>query len=341
MIMPEVSFQEWEKFFNLNPQAHIFQSPYWGELKTNSKWKPVRIVKDGCGIQIMFREAALGYTMAFVSRGPIGNDWRCLWPEVDQVCRAHRAFFLKLEPDISEEDGLDMGDQGFTRSNLNIEPRRTIVLDISRDEDVILAGMKKKTRYNIGLAGKKGVVAKPSSDIKTFYKLMRTTCKRNRIGSHSLEYFRKAYQLFHQAGKGELLVADYQGIPLAVLFTAYHGKRAWSVYGGSSNQHRNLMSEYLLQWESIRWARQQGCTQYDLFGIPDLDEEELEAQFTSHNDGLWGVYRFKRGFDGEVKRNCQSWDRVYEAVPYKVFKALFSTQSMKNFFYQFERIFRV
>ena len=99
-----------------------------------------------------------------------------------------------------------------------------------------------------------------------------------------------------------------------------HGDRAWYFYGASSDEHRNLMPTYLVQWEAMRWARHQGCREYDLWGIPDADAQTLEAQFTERADGLWGVYRFKRGFGGELRRAPDPWERVYNPLLYRLYR---------------------
>jgi lipid II:glycine glycyltransferase (peptidoglycan interpeptide bridge formation enzyme) len=78
------------------------------------------------------------------------------------------------------------------------------------------------------------------------------------------------------------------------------------------------MPTYLLQWEAMRWARSIGCTTYDMWGIPDEDLETLEDQFTQRSDGLWGVYRFKRGFGGDLVRTVGAWDRVYAPLRYQL-----------------------
>jgi len=115
------------------------------------------------------------------------------------------------------------------------------------------------------------------------------------------------------------LVAMYQEQPLAALMVLAHGKRAWYVYGASSDLERNRMPAYILQWEAIRWARNRGCQSYDLWGIPDQDQDTLEANFMERNSGLWGVYRFKRGFGGEIKRAQQAMDKVYIPSLYKLY----------------------
>jgi lipid II:glycine glycyltransferase (peptidoglycan interpeptide bridge formation enzyme) len=121
-----------------------------------------------------------------------------------------------------------------------------------------------------------------------------------------------------------LLVAEYEGEPLASLmvFANPFGKRAWYMYGASNDNERNRMPTYLLQWEAICWARARGSEEYDLWGVPDEDEAKLESEFESRRDGLWGVYRFKRGFGGEVKRAAQAVDRVYNPLLYWMYLKL-------------------
>jgi lipid II:glycine glycyltransferase (peptidoglycan interpeptide bridge formation enzyme) len=91
------------------------------------------------------------------------------------------------------------------------------------------------------------------------------------------------------------------------------------VYGGSSEMERERMPNYLLQWEAMRWAKARGCEEYDLWGVPDESQEALEAHFAERSDGLWGVYRFKRGFGGDVRRAVQASDRVYRPLLYRLY----------------------
>ena len=98
------------------------------------------------------------------------------------------------------------------------------------------------------------------------------------------------------------------------------GKRAWYLWGASSNEERNRMPNYAVQWEAMRWARELGCTEYDLFGIPDKDETTLESQFQHRRDGAWGLYGFKRGFGGHIWRATQTWDRPYKPLLYSIYE---------------------
>ncbi|MBN2146769.1 MAG: peptidoglycan bridge formation glycyltransferase FemA/FemB family protein, partial [Anaerolineales bacterium] len=123
----------------------------------------------------------------------------------------------------------------------------------------------------------------------------------------------------HPRGNCELLIAEFDHEPLGALMVFTRGKRAWYFYGASSDLHRDRMPNYLLQWEAMRWARSQGCTEYDLWGVPDANLTTLEKQFTERSDGLWGVYRFKRGFGGELRRAASAWDRVYNSLLYRFY----------------------
>ncbi|MFZ6027184.1 MAG: lipid II:glycine glycyltransferase FemX [Chloroflexota bacterium] len=311
----------WETFLDYHPDAHILQTPAWAELKRDFGWQAEQVIAGQAGAQILFRQLPLGLCFAYIPRGPVGEGWEELWPAVDAVCRKHRAVFLKVEPDVWETpDRLLSLPAGFLATPHTVQPPRTLVVDLRGDEKAVLGRMKQKTRYNIGLAQKKGVDVRPSRDLAAFQRLMELTGQRDAFGVHSLAYYQRAYQLFQPRCACELLLAEYDGEPLGAVLVFCRGVRAWYFYGGSSNVHRERMPNYLLQWEAMRWARSQGCTEYDLWGVPDADEETLEAQFSGRSDGLWGVYRFKRGFGGELRRVVGPWERIYNPVLYRFYR---------------------
>ena len=319
--MPEVSLSDWQTFLSNHPDAHLLQTGEWGELKSAFGWEPVRIIPDdGPACQILFRHLPLGLTLAYIPKPAVGGEHlafsESFWTEVDSVCKKRRAVFLKIEPDAWDDEPATWNLKPATISPHNIQPPRTIIIDLTGSEDDILARMKQKTRYNIRLAAKKGVTVRAWDDIPAFHEMMQITGGRDNFGVHSLEYYQRAYELFRPTGMAELLVAEFEEKSLAALMVFSRGRHAWYVYGASNNQERNRMPTYLLQWEAMRWARNKGAEEYDLWGIPDVDEETLEEQFTERNDGLWGVYRFKRGFGGEVKRAIQAIDRVYNPTLY-------------------------
>jgi lipid II:glycine glycyltransferase (peptidoglycan interpeptide bridge formation enzyme) len=320
------------------------QTEAWAALKSRFGWESEQVVvRDGgdpvAGAQVLFRWLPSSrpwgrfFSIAYVPKGPV-VDWRNL-SRVSQVlaaitaaARRRRAVFLRIEPHVAEgelpELPATLEGAGFRRATEAIQPRRTIVVDIRGSEDEILMAMKQKTRYNVRLAARKDVQVREgtSEDLAAFNRLMGVTGERSDFGVHSPAYYETAYRLFSPAGRLALLMAEYDGRPLAALMTFAFGKTAAYLYGASSEDERQRMPAYLLQWEAMRWAREKGCVEYDLWGVPDEDEETLEAEFNARSDGLWGVYRFKRGFGGRLVRWAGAFDYVLIPPLYRLFTHL-------------------
>lgn len=319
--MPMLTAAEWDDFLSRHPEAHLLQGRAWGALKEDFGWSALRVQAGDAGAQVLFRRLPLGLSVAYLPKGPVGRNWEMLWPELDRVCRQQRAVFLKVEPDAWEEDfdAIHAQMSGFQPAQ-PIQPRRTILIELRGSEADWLARMKQKTRYNIRLAEKKDVIVRPTTDLDGFSRLMQTTGARDGFGVHSAAYYHRAYQLFHPSGACELLSAEFEGQSLAMLMVFAQGKRAWYFYGASSDCERSRMPTYSLQWEAMRWAAAHGCTEYDLWGVPDVDIDALEEGFSQRANGLWGVYRFKRGFGGEVKRSVGAWEKVYNPALYRLYR---------------------
>ncbi len=316
---------EWDTFISRFPSPHILQTSAWGQLKADFGWQLAYNISLTCGAQILIKRIFPGVNFAYIPKGPVGTQWDLLWSEIDAVCRNLHCVFLKVEPDLWEAEHtlMDAAEDilpiGFIQSRHTIQPQRTLVVDLTGDESQILGRMKQKTRYNINLALKKNVVVRPHSDLTDFYDLMKITGQRDEFGIHSLEYYQRAFDLFHAHDQCQLLLAEFDREPISALIIFRVGARAWYFYGASSDLHRDRMPNYLLQWEAMRWAKSQGCDEYDLWGVPDEDQETLETNFASRSDGLWGVYRFKRGFGGHLKRSVGAWDRVYNPFMYRAY----------------------
>lgn len=299
---------------------HILQTEAWGQLKSRFGWQ----WEDVHGTIVLFRRLPLGLRVAYVPRGP-------RWPiapetlaALEAICRTRGAFFLKLEPDVpaSAEAAAQLVSHGFRPAAQTIQPSRSIIIDISGTEAEVLARMKQKTRYNIKLATKKEVQISNKDKEKSladFNALLHTTGERDGFGVHAASYYQTAYELFQPRGQCELFMAEFQGQPLAGVMAFALGQRAWYFYGASSNEERQRMAPYLAQWAAIQWARERGVTEYDLWGVPDEDEATLEAQFETRHDELWGVYRFKRGWGGQLVRTVGAWDKVFNPVLYQAY----------------------
>lgn len=322
----------WGNFLSRCPEAHLLQSSAWGELKAGYGWEILRVASGDAGAQVLVRRLPLGLRLAYVPMGPIGDWLPDLLPDLDTVCRGAGAFALKIEPDGPEDPGLaaDLQAHGFRPSPHSIQPRRSLIVDLRGSEEDVLARMHQKTRYNIRLAAKNGVTTRTWDDLATFGQMMQQTAARNGFGAHQPSYYADAFDHFHPLHSCELLLAEHQAQPLAALMVFARGRRAWYLYGASVEAERQRMPTYRLQWEAMRWARARGCTQYDLWGVPDTELPELERDFRSRRDGLWGVYRFKRGFGGELKRGIGAWDRVYRPAPYQAYRLLARWRRMEG-----------
>ena len=302
--------------------VHLLQLPEWAKFKSHFGWQSHTFNSQTAFAQVLFRALPLGFSIAYLPKGPSGTNWSSLWSQIDQECRKRKAVFLQVEPDHNLPLPAEVeGDfsQGFIREEQTLQPRRTALISLEADEEDLLAAMKQKTRYNIRLAAKKGVVVRPTDDVNGFYEMMITTGNRDDFAVHSLEYYQKVFDIFSPSGKCVLLAAYYQDVPLAYLMLFLNASRSWYFYGASDNRQRNLMPTYLLQWEAMRWAKAYGAKEYDLWGIPDADEEELEASFTDRSDGLWGVYRFKRGFGGRIVRTSPAFVKIFKPLLYKLY----------------------
>ena len=306
----------------VSSSPHLLQTESWGTLKGLYSWEPVRLSGSQNAVLVLFKTIALGYSVAYVPRVALSEDWKTLLVQIETECRQRKAVFLQIEPDVYtpyDEDHLDSFFPGYTKDPHTIQPRGTILIDISPDEEAILANMKQKTRYNIRLAERKGVKVDLSEDLEDFYKQTLVTSSRDGFAVHASSYYKDAFEIFAPKGECALLRASFEGQSLAYLMLFLHGERAWYFYGASNDEMRNLMPTYLLQWEAMRYAKAHGATQYDMWGIPDASEEELEAQFSERSDGLWGVYRFKRGFGGVVTQSAPAYVKVFNPLLYKAY----------------------
>jgi len=331
--------QEWDEFTRLPSSGHLLQSWPWGELKARFGWRPLRIAAvEGNQIlaaaQVLFRPLPVpGLSTAYLPKGPLmspsardGAAGTDLLHALHDACHHHHAISLKAEPDWPEAADARgwLEARGFRASEETVQPRRTVLVKLAASEDDILAQMKSKTRYNIRLAQRKGVTVHQGTadDLPIFHQLLLVTGQRAAFGIHTLAYYTQAWELFSACDAAALFLARYGDRTLASIMVLVWGNTAYYMYGGSSDEERQRMPTYLLQWEAMRWAKARGCDTYDLWGIPDVDENEVGADVAAAEEtgalstGLGGLYRFKRGFGGREVRYVGAYDYVYNRPLY-------------------------
>jgi len=327
----------WDAFVNEHPHGSILQTTNWARLKNRFGWTSHRVwlKLDGryvAGAQVLFRSAALGMVkFGYIPHGPL-LDWeneeqvKVLFSQIDESAYQHGAGILKMEPLLWQHEMPESTWQAICErqeciiTSDTIQPPRTIMVDLKLPEEEIMAAMKPKTRYNIRLSARKGVTVREGSadDIPAFNRLLQVTGQRDNFGTHATEYYRDAHNLFAPE-HAVLLIAEYDQQPLAAAFITAFGTTGSYLYGASGNEERNRMPAYAIQWEAIRWAKRKGCTQYDLWGIPDAELENLEHEFTQRKDGLWPIYRTKRGYGGRIQRTVGAIDRVFNQRLYRLY----------------------
>lgn len=320
---PVVDKDSWNKVAEVSGQ--VLQSYEWGQLKGSFGWEPLRIkLDDKTGISILKRKLPfINKCIFYAPRGPIvdfqnKDKLKELIAAVKTEAEKNGALFLRIDPEIEDSDTVSLNNLkslGFIRSGKEIQPRATIILDITKTEDEIMAGFESKFRYNIRLAEKKGVVVEEDiseSAVEKYYGIYKVTSQRDSFMIHPLSYYKKVRELIIESGMGTIFLTYIGGVPVAGVFIFAFGKRVWYMYGASSNESRNLMPNNLIHWNVIKWAKERGYKEYDLWGIP--------ANPTL-NHPLWGVYKFKKGFNGKTHKFIGAYDLPFNRLQYKLFNS--------------------
>lgn len=336
-LIHENEKEQFNSFLENNVKGHILQSYEWGEIKAKTGWQPLRLLIEEdngepvAAISILKRKIpVLNKAIFYAPRGPVldlenAQILDFLLEEVKRLARTHDAIFLKIDPDVSSSNK-DLQqlfkDKGFRTAEKGegfegIQPKYVFRLDISPDETELLSNMHQKTRYNIRLAGKKGVVIREGTteeDLKTFYEILKITTERDKFLVRSYNYFKTMLDELKPKGYAKLFLGEYEGKAIAGTLMLIFGDKAWYMYGASSNEHRNVMPNYLIQWEMIKYAKSLGCTLYDFRGAPGFDVDE--------NHYLFGLVKFKRGFNGVHTEFIGEMDLVYSPIHYWLWNTL-------------------
>ncbi len=328
LIGPEEE-KYFDAFVSSHPKGHFLQSFGWGEVKAATGWQPLRLVLERKGsivaaVSLLKRRLPyIGKSIFYAPRGPVidFNDrelFDTLLKAINNLAREHQAILLKIDPDIPKTNTPVkqlLQDKGFRPVAMGkdfdgIQPRYVFRLDITPTPEELLANMHSKTRYNTRLAKRRGVSIDSEctlDDLAIFYELLKETTVRDRFLVRSYSYFETMWREMVERGYAKLFLAYYQGQPIAGTLAFIMGDKAWYLYGASSNSYRNVMPNYLIQWAMIRWAREQGCQLYDFRGVSgDLSED----------NPLYGLYRFKKGFNGVFTEFVGEYDLVYNPAYY-------------------------
>jgi peptidoglycan pentaglycine glycine transferase (the first glycine) len=321
----------WNDFVASSPECAILQSFEWGELKARFGWKPIRLAieEDGkiiAAISLLKKEIPyVAHSMFYAPRGPVvdfsnRNLVDFLLESIENEAEKHRAISFKMDPEIIEpkveqsEVLSTLKKLGFVKARKQVQPRATFLLDIAPETEELLKSFEEKTRYNIRLAAKKGIVIKEEpgeKGVNIFYELYRETAIRDEFMIHPRIYYQSIREILFEKGMGTNFIAYYGDKPVAAVILFCFGERVWYMYGASASEHRNLMPNHLLHWHIIQWAKEKNFKTYDLWGIP---------AYPKKGHPLWGVYRFKKGFRGKMVKFIGAYDFPYSPLFYNLFE---------------------
>jgi lipid II:glycine glycyltransferase (peptidoglycan interpeptide bridge formation enzyme) len=313
MDIVEIKEQEkWDSFVAAQPQSQFAQSLAWGGFQAGFGHKPwyLAAVEEGqilAAAKFIKKPLFFGWSYFYCDRGPVfqNNLWheeagKLLFREFQKIAMSERAIFLRFDPvfDLSQA-------KLSLEKTIDIQPKKTAILDLSLSEEELLGKMHQKTRYNIRLAQKKGVEIKNGKgDFEIFWQLMEATKDRDGFRLHSKSYYQKMLELDFV----RLHTAWFAGKMIAGVVVVSYGDMATYVHGASSNEQREVMAPYLLQWTAMLEAKAHGLKHYDLYGV---------------DENKWpGVTRFKMGFNPCLFEYPGTYDLVYKKASYAVYGVL-------------------
>ncbi|MCL2804523.1 MAG: peptidoglycan bridge formation glycyltransferase FemA/FemB family protein [Treponema sp.] len=302
----------------------FLQSAMWGEFKSRFGWSAkaflICLQKESFPLLVLCRRLAPGFSFAYIPWGP---EFPMSFNHAEKPKAAaeiakkikpfltHNTVFARFEP-AWENDKLEIGDWAGFKKGTVVQAPDTVIVDLATSCEEILARMKPKWRYNISLAAKKGVQVNVTGDLETFYNLLKETALRDGISVHNFNYYKTLFEICEKQEKEtlRLYTASHENDTLAAIVVLFRGKDAVYLYGASSNEKRNLMAPYALQWRAMLDAKEALCLNYDLFGIPPNEDP---------NHPMAGLYRFKTGFGGKIIRRAGSRDYPYNPFLYTLF----------------------
>ncbi|KRN22012.1 lipid II:glycine glycyltransferase FemX [Lacticaseibacillus camelliae] len=319
----------YEKFVEDAPYTSVTQSVAWSKVKNN--WSPLYayLEKDGeitAGMSILTVTDKAGNTFAYCSKGPVCDPTDidtidALVQEALPELKKRNAFLLRMDPELDYTDELNAAFQahGYVTRNRKfhgnhdtIQPRFNIVLDIKdKDIDGVMATMTGKTRTKIRHAMRSGVEVEVGDGEKLmpeFFEAYKTMSEIHGITYRPLAYFDRMSEAFAGKDQMKVFIARVDGQLQASAIAFAFGDKVWHMYGGSMRIKNSLMIPYLLQYEMINWACQEGKAKYDMGGVWGLDNDD-------------GLYRFKHPFapDTPVHEYIGELDYVMDQAAYNEF----------------------
>lgn len=341
-ILEKNKYGEYEEFVKNSEYGTFTQSVKWTGVKNNWKHEIVVSRNDegkivgGCLVLIR-KIPIIGTSFMYSPRGPICDlhdeaVLRDLKSGIDVLAKKYRAHAYKMDPNVlvSDEEFITLAEKmGFKRffdptGFETIQARFNYRLYLNgRNEDEIFKNLTQKTRYNVRVALKHNVEMRIVGEeyLDDFIRLMQTTGDRDGFNTRPKEYFKR---MLDELGENvRMYMGFYESKPVCAAITTNYAGECCYVYGASDNAHRNVMPNYLMQWEMIKWAIETNCRVYDFQGVSGIIEE---------GGYMYGLYRFKKGFNGTLDELAGEFDFCYRPLASKAVDfAETAVEKLRNF----------
>ncbi len=273
----------------------------------------IDVVRTDYGLLTFHAIPFTPFTIGYFPKGL--SPTQSMVDQLIQIGKQKRAIFIQLEPNSIGNWKLEIGNYNLRPSHHPLFTKYTFVLDLTKSEDDLLKAMHPKTRYNLKVAQKHGVVIQEDNSPQAFeayLTLSQETTARQGFYAHSNTYHRRMWEILHPEGIAHLWTATLHGEVLAAWIIFTWEKMLYYPYGASSRQHRETMAPTLLLWEIARWGKRQGYKAFDLWGAlgPTPDD----------HDPWYGFHRFKQGFNPQLVEFVGSFDLVLHPWLYRLYK---------------------
>jgi len=329
---------EWDNFVAMTPGGHHLQTAMWANIKASFGWYPLRIKvhQNRCvagGAQVLIRRVPLIGSMGYVVKGPLiaVDDFMLenfVMKQIQQCCKANHIQYLVVQPPDNRHDLVTrMYEWGYKNSLISFAPApyTTLVINLDRELEDILAKMKSTTRYNIRLASRKGVYVREGGehDIGVFYQTLVATSKRKKFKEYPLAYWEQLYETFGAGGYTKIFISEYKGDVVSSLLLVTFGDTVICKMGGWMGSHGSVHANELLHWEAIKWSKRQGYHSYDFGGIAPEAARAIQQEGGLPKGYEGTVTSYKYGFGGEVAFYPESFDNFQSPVLQWVYRNVF------------------
>jgi len=339
-ILQKEQYGEYEQFVRTHPKGDFMQSIHWAEVKYN--WKNEVVVSRNengeivGGMLVLIRNFRLGLRLLYSPRGPVCDlsDPEVLTDLLEGarvLAKKYKAFLFRCDPTFEETETRlteTFRSVGFRHKEnqpdgATMQRRFYYILpDVNQKTvDQMLASFDRKCRYNIRVAQKHGIVCKSCSfeGLDDFYRIYLVTAQRDNFVARPREYFENLLTAFGEDAR--LYITYYEDTPLTgTVVCNYAGKLSY-IYAASDNLYRNYKPNHMMLWEIIQWAIESGCHTFDFMQIPAYCDE---------NSPTYGVYAFKKGFNGRVYTYAGEFDYVFRPAANALFGMMMKAYDAKN-----------